>query len=434
MVTKINKDEFLTSEMKTFLDVVNKTKGKGNNRLILDIITKLNCDKASELLPIARRCKNEGLLSELGRSSYCGNLYAIMREINKNNYCSKKHRGRDYDANLMDYKWYFKYVPNEYLQNVPLEDKRLITDLLTVSNEKAYKWEDSMAIYIWNNIHTLLNRDKYVDKMLVDRLFKNKECFANLLQPFPPYKSHPSLSYNSNNGKYYLPLCESISNTIYGYGRRNISNDIGWAGVTLDSNTCRHYKQAADLISQLYVLGMIMKNETVGATKTDDGGTNNFEDYVDRYILNSNRKTGIPRYKPERARVELFGQAKTLEMLITMGLGIRLKPCSNPYRYSNKKLNKRIQVSYKQFIKAKTVDERKSIRDLCHKQLDIIVNDFMVNALQIVELDCVGEQDKLFMNTASKTTVAKAPATGTHKKFDLNALASATTETLEKGR
>ena len=152
------------------------------------------------------------------------------------------------------------------------------------------------------------------------------------------------------------------------------------------------------------------------------------------------RKTGHRRSMPQKTRLELFGQVKALEMLLAMGLGIKRKDDSGSnwdIKTSNKRLNKRIQTAYKQFIKAKTVDDRKNIRTLLKRQLEVICNDFMRQAWEVVELKCIEKQDENFENGVAftKKSTPKSNANGfVARKVDLSELLKAKTVVVDKAR
>lgn len=424
----INKDKYLTPDYKTFLDVVKKTKGKANNGTLYDLIDKYHCT-AEELLPVANKMHNEGQIER--DADFNHNRYAMLRRVNKRLGTDKKRGGRDFSVSLADYKWYFRYVPDEYLSDIPLDKygKAHVRSLLGSKTESTndFSTERSGAIYIWNNINTILFRDRYINDMLVDRLLGNKDLCDQYLDPFYKETSLEEPLYILYSGEYTTKPCTRYSKYAEKYCLRNVTNER----YNLTEEQLGHIYKGWDLISQLYVLGMIMENESKNfvADNLKDVGR-----YVDDYILDIWRRNGVGYYQPEKARAELFSQAKTLEMLITMGIGIKVRnKYQSVWRKNNKKLNRRVLTSYKQFVKAKTVDERNSIRDLCMKQLDIINNDFMGRNFVVGKLNCADEQDDEFANQTG-ASVQVASTKGSTKKFDLAALASATTVVAGKGR
>lgn len=423
-----------TETDKQFCKALYDSRGKANNETIYKLIKDYGCT-AEDVLVVANKTKNENFLDDrLAR--YSQNEYAVGRLL-------RKQMNKKKMLTFRDYEWYFKYMPDEY-KDYPLNSKLTFGGTRRMNNECG-------GIYSYQYATTILNRDKYPSELLAER-FKDTELYKEFTVPYS-LKDDIGVSYNGKDcsirnigiryNKYYV---NTMDHNIYDYEIKDADGDYSYHAYTrLDTQ-----KRLIEQMVQIDLLSAVMENEVYTQEElrkdvNEKGAT--IVHYQD-YIFSRYRRTGSKTYNyPQKVRLELFSQTKSLEMLLGMGLGFKVKEnYSYKLKYSNKKLLKRIQTAYKTFIKAKTVDDRKNMRALLKDQLSILSNDFMGNNLEVVELNCVAKQDEMFeqgktdiktVNSKPSTKVAK-PVTGgaplVRRTFDLSKLASATTTVVEKGR
>lgn len=423
-----------------FVKVIRSSHGKGNNSTIYDLLKDYDCT-AEDLELVAKKTKNDNYLENV-LARYNHSDKAVQRLVNKTMYCNrKKLKDGDYnDLTFGDYGWYFKYIPDEAKQ-MPILMHGCDVRALFDGQEERFG-DRSLSLYCYNYATTLLERDNYPSKLLYDR-FKGTKEYNDIVTPYSmkdlTVVYDLSFVWVSELGRYkHSKLNYYMGNYSYNYDVPN-----GEATNRKDQTLL------AEQATQLDILCSVMMTEiyTPEELQSDkDENNENIHNYF-QYLTSNYRKTGSrKRNYPRSSRLELFSQAKTLEMLLGMGLGIKCKTTGAwAFKTSNKKLNKRIQTAYKTFIKAKTVDDRKAMRTLLKDQANIIINDFMHgrDSFECVELHCAEEQDKAFEQNASKPIVktvrsvsrnTSAPVESIKKTFDLAALAKATTKTVEKAR
>lgn len=416
----------VTDVDREFCRALHDSHGTANNPLIYNLIKDHNCT-AEDVFLIAKKTKNEDFLDNT-LARYSQSDYAVARRLNKIAQSKTAENWRTF----RDYSWYFKNVPEEY------KDYNITEQLQTVGFFKSDKVVDhrTLSLYVYNYGMSLINGENYPSDFFVERFKTNKTLYETWAEPYK--MKDIAISYDGtvatirNYSRPFSRWMDSYMN----YCRYDYDRDDGNTQLT---GTVQ--RRVVEQMTQVALLGEIMKNE---AYTQEELSTSNVYSYND-YIFNTSRKTGTSKYNhPQKIRLEMFGQAKALEMLLCMGLGFKMKTNSNwDLKVSNKKVLKRIQTAYKTFIKAKTVDDRKAMRKLLKDQLTIIINDFMRNIMEVVELNCVEKQDEMFeqghkAKTVSRArTVTVAPTNGeplVHRKFDLSKLATATTTVVEKGR
>lgn len=419
---------YATKHEAEFARTLNLTKGRGNNNTICDLISEFDCT-AEDVEKVANKTKNKHLTDT--NEQYSRTPYATIRALHKIQYC-KKHVFGDIPniVPMSDYAWYFKYTPSKYFED-RIVSKKHMDELL---NKNMTMTDDSFRIYAYNKVATLVNGNNYPDKFFTDRLRENKTVYNNLIEPYP--LTHIKRVYDGSSVYVEHP---------YYYVGKNIVSTNNWnyeepgnARHTTDTEK----KQLLDLVAQIKVLCTVMDGEMLDGDTMDILNAKKFGGYYE-YLAGSlydYRKTGHRRSMPQKTRLELFGQVKALEMLLAMGLGIKRKDDSGSnwdIKTSNKRLNKRVQTAYKQFIKAKTVDDRKNIRTLLKRQLEVICNDFMRQAWEVVELKCIEKQDENFENGVAftKKITPKSNANGfVARKVDLSELLKAKTVVVDKAR
>lgn len=437
-----------------FTKAIHNSRGKANNSVIFELIDKFGCT-AEDVSLVANKTKNSNYLNEnLARYGNCER--AVKRLLSKTLYSNQDSdvRKAAYSRySFRDYGWYFKYVPEQYKDLPTLVEHTAIRRLF--ENDDSILSQDTLSLYCYNYVTTLLERDNYPSKLLCDRL-RDTKGYQELVEP-----------YNTKNLR-VLYDCNSVWSQGYEHYMNTKMSDYmdryRYDNEASSSSTLAYIKKDKQLklleqVTQLDILCTVMMHEIYTDDEIENGreyyeangdySGNPIGNYMN-YLLDNHRKTGArKRGFPQASRLELFSQTKTLEMLLGMGLGIKCKSNSTwDYRTSNKKLLKRVQTAYKTFVKSKTVDDRKAMRKLLKDQANIIMNDFMGGnyKFECVELNCVEEQDKAFENNASQPVVKTARATShtasadnatvvyARKTFDLTALASATTKTVEKAR
>lgn len=405
-----------------------ESKGKANNELIYKLITEYGCT-ADDIAKVAQNTSNENFLDNRTHISD----YTKARMINKN-----AHKNKQWKY-FRDYEWFFKYLPEKYKDYVLFDALNRLFD-----RDVEYLDDRELGLYSLNYYATLLNRDAYPTELFAER-FKNSPLYDLVTRPY----RLKEVAFHEYNGTFYP----------FEYGSRwrkildTYFNDyLRYDYDRTDGSTRIQRKTQLKVLEQCVqvdLLSLTMLNEIYDDFYDKDhriwnNEGNEIYTYSD-YLFSRYRKTGTRKVShPQILRLEMFAQEKALEMLLGMGLGFKVNTnCSYNFKYSNKKLNKRIQTAYKTFIKAKTVDERKSMRELLKEQLAIISNDFMGNNLEVVELKCVSEQDKMFEQNISQKTVSvpktrssrtTSNVTYVRKTIDLSKLASAQTTQLTSGR
>lgn len=449
MATKENYDEFLR--------VVELSHGRGNNHTVWTL-TELGCT-AEELLGITNHTKNENYFNTIV-TRYSYDDRAIRRIYNK------MMDGRNKNQRLLDafsgwgYRfgdlgWYFKYMPEKY-KNEPLPiHKEHIRHLFEKSDDQLNDLE--LSVYAYRYTTTLLERDNYPSKAFCSDL-KQTSLYDELVSPLD--WENATVSYDLSNVTFSY-IGKQFKNIFYYMGDFYRDYDLARENNTDVQNITKGVQlKLLEQVLQLRVLGNVMMTQIYTEEQikdgkemiTDSGREVKAINYFD-YLINRNRKTGTKRNNyPQTARIELFSQTKSLEMLLAMGLGIKLKRDVG-WRVSNKKLNKRIQTAYKTFIKAKTVDDRKSMRKLLLDQANIIINDFMggSDTFECVMLNCVDKQDEDFeknMSNAvdikpikrkqsksnSNSNTSSAPVKYVKANVSLSDLLNASTTKVEKAR
>lgn len=422
-----------TETEKQFCKALHDSHGKANNETIYKLIKDYGCT-AEDVLAVANKTKNENFLDDrLAR--YSQNEYAVGRLL-------RKQMNKDKMLTFRDYEWYFKYMPDEY-KDYPLSNK------LTLGNTRRLDSERG-GIYSYQYAMTILNRDKYPSELLTER-FKDTELYKVFTVPYS-LKDDVFVTFDLKNcgirqvgARYTKYYSKVIDCNVYDYEAKDEYGNYSYSTYT----SLENQKRLVEQMVQIDLLSAVMENEIYtqeelekDVIKLENNTSKRITHYQD-YIFSSYRRTGSRTHNyPQKVRLELFSQTKSLEMLLGMGLGIKVKEnYSYKLKYSNKKLLRRIQTAYKTFIKAKTVDDRKNMRALLKDQLTILSNDFMGNNLEIVELNCVAKQDELFESGSTSVVVSRtkvAPvtsgATFVKKSFDLSKLAQASTQTVEKGR
>lgn len=429
-------------QYKEYAELLNRTHGKSDNRTIWNLISEFNCT-ADDLEGIAKKTKNENYLMNqtLIQNSPCG----LKRLISSLKYTKNK----DWKT-FRDYEWYFKNMPDEY-KDMYIFDSKAIQELFipTEYSGRHGLGDKGLSLYAYNYGVNLL-KENYPSDFFVGRL-KDSLLYDSFALPYTYKHCHVQRGYSSKDGdnisaraysqRYASHYDNILSYLDYDYDKPEYEQSHNWDDAKISTKTLQG---VVEQMVQLDLLSVIMENEIYDQEqlKAKNDGERTIYCYSD-YLFSRYRKTGIRRSNhPQKVRLEFFGQIKALEMLLAMGLGVKLRSVySYDVKPSNKKFNKRIQTAYKTFIKAKTVDDRKAIRELLKKQLSIISNDFMGNNLSVVELRCVEKQDEMFESGATKVVASrtkvkpvKSGATFVKKSFDLSKLAQATTQTVEKGR
>ena len=404
------------------------SKGKANNELISKLITEYGCT-ADDIAKVAQNTSNEKFLDNRAHISD----YTKARMVNK-----FAHKNKDWKY-FRYYEWFFKYLPEKYKDYILFDGtNELFNKDIEYLNDRA------LGLYSLNYYATLLNRDAYPTDSFAER-FKNSQLYDLVTRPYRlkdvPFHEYNGTFYPYEYGSRWRTILDTFFNNYlhYDYDRTDGSTRI----------QRKTQLKVLEQCVQVDLLSLIMLNEVYDEYDEKDHRIwdkegNEIHTYSD-YLFSRHRKTGTRKVShPQILRLEMFAQEKALEMLLGMGLGFKVKS-DYPYnlKYSNKKLNKRIQTAYKTFIKAKTVDERKSMRELLKEQLAIISNDFMGNNLEVVELKCVSEQDKMFEQNISQKTISvpknrssrtTSNVTYVRKTIDLSKLASAQTTQLTSGR
>lgn len=399
---------------KEFCKVLKASNGSGDNHTVYNLIAQYGCT-ADDVVGVAKRTKNEFYSNQLANGWSSRSNHFITRELHKRQFSGR--RGSDlynvdgqYMVAINLYKWCLRYIPDEYLEDVYTTNPATIYGLTNLENKYN---DESAKLCVLNKICKRLFEDEYLGSLLNSRLLKNKELLDTYLKTSPflhiTFPSSCSISTDivpKINTNYYSDKCASY-HTYDENGAYIGTKDINKSDA----------KQVLDLIAQIYVLCLTMANE-VHKTMFYNRQKNvmQYKDesrdidcdvrlYTD-LLFNHNRRGGVRGYNNNASdvRVELFGQARTLEMLLSLGLGIRVKDNAwgRDMNVSNKRLNNRIKSAYNTFLRLKTVDERKNFRKLFKEQLSIIANDYMRNGYEIVELKCVEEQDKAFEDSLSK--------------------------------
>lgn len=426
-----------TETDKQFCKALHDSRGKANNETIYKLIKDYGCT-AEDVLAVANKTKNENYMDDhLAR--YAHSEYAVGRLLRKQ--MAKKHL-----LTFRDYEWYFKYMPDEY-KDYPLNSKLTLGGTRRMDDERG-------GIYSYQYAMTILNRDKYPSELLAER-FKDTELYKEFTVPYS-LKDDVYISYDGKDcgirnigARYSKYYSKTMDSNVYDYDIKDADGNYSCSTYTrLDTQ-----KRLIEQMVQIDLLSAVMENEIYTQEElekdvvTKENGSKRITHYQD-YIFSRYRRTGSRTHNyPQKVRLELFSQTKSLEMLLGMGLGFKVREnYSYKLKYSNKKLLRRIQTAYKTFLKAKTVDDRKNMRALLKDQLSILSNDFMGNNLEVVELNCVEKQDEMFgqgktdiktVNSKPSTKVAKPVTSGAplvRRTFDLSKLASATTTVVEKGR
>lgn len=429
-----------------FVRAIQLSHGKANNSTIYDLIKDYGCT-AEDVERITKKTKNSKYLEET-LTRYNQNAKAVQRLINKTIYCNHKKldEGKYIKYTFGDYGWYFKYIP-DFAKQMPILMNEC--DFKALFDNSTNRFGDrALSVYCYNYATTLLERDNYPSKLLYDR-FKGTDEYYKLVTPYRLEDNNVNVVYDlsfvwvSKLSRYDDSYLTYYMDRYY-YDYDDPNPDSYGKALTRKVQT-----QLAEQATQLDILCSVMKNEIYTEEELEKGEDSDGKKIVNyfRYLIDRHRKTGTRKGNyPRTSRLELFSQAKTLEMLLGMGLGIKCKTFGQwDFKTSNKKLNKRINVAYRTFIKSKTVDERKAMRKLLKDQANIIINDFMrgKDSFECVELHCAEEQDKEFEKNLSQPKVATvrttakrngAPVESVKKTFDLAALASATTTAIEKGR
>ena len=425
-----------TETEKQFCKALHDSHGKANNETIYKLIKDYGCT-AEDVLAVANKTKNENFLDDrLAR--YSQNEYAVGRLL-------RKQMNKNKMLTFRDYEWYFKYMPDEY-KDFPLSNKLSLGNTRRLDSERG-------GIYSYQYAMTILNRDKYPSELLAER-FKDTELYKAFTVPYS-LKDDVFVTYDLKNcgirqigARYTKYYSKVLDRNVYDYEAKDENGNSSYSTYT----SLENQKRLVEQMVQIDLLSAVMENEIYtqeelekDVVEQSSGSKKRITHYQD-YIFSNYRRTGSRTHNyPQKVRLELFSQTKSLEMLLGMGLGIKVKEnYSYKLKYSNKKLLRRIQTAYKTFIKAKTVDDRKNMRALLKDQLTILSNDFMGNNLEIVELNCMTKQDELFGQGKTETKTVKVgtktakPVTSgaplVHRKFDLAKLASATTTVVEKGR
>ena len=425
-----------TETEKQFCKALHDSHGKANNETIYKLIKDYGCT-AEDVLAVANKTKNENFLDDrLAR--YSQNEYAVGRLL-------RKQMNKNKMLTFRDYEWYFKYMPDEY-KDFPLSNKLSLGNTRRLDSERG-------GIYSYQYAMTILNRDKYPSELLAER-FKDTELYKVFTIPYS-LKDDVFVTYDLKNcgirqigARYTKYYSKVLDRNVYDYEAKDENGNSSYSTYT----SLENQKRLVEQMVQIDLLSAVMENEIYtqeelekDVVEQSSGSKKRITHYQD-YIFSNYRRTGSRTHNyPQKVRLELFSQTKSLEMLLGMGLGIKVKEnYSYKLKYSNKKLLRRIQTAYKTFIKAKTVDDRKNMRALLKDQLTILSNDFMGNNLEIVELNCMTKQDELFGQGKTETKTVKVgtktakPVTSgaplVHRKFDLAKLESATTTVVEKGR
>ena len=398
-----------------FCKVLKATHGSGNNETVYNLIAQYDCT-VDDIVGVARRTKNENYTSELAKQWNVQSTHFITREFHRKQFAGRSntdwcHVDGQFVVALSNYKWCLPNIPDEYL-NEMYEDREYVIASLT-NQDRKYE-TDTARLCVLDKICKRLFKDKYLGDLLNGRLVKNKTLLDFYLRTNPRrsvlINCNDTISTNSvpelNMGMYHKcsDYCVYDSNKVYVRG---------------ETITRTEARQIFDLIAQIYALCLTMANEVYDnmsydgdrlVCKTEQDCSNDVRLYTEN-ALNEYRRSGVSYYQnnPSNVRLELFGQARALEMLLSLGLGIKVSDNAygRSFRVSNKKLNNRIKTAYNTFVKLKTVAERKNFRKLFREQLNIIINDYMMGDYEIVELKCVEEQDKAFENSLSKPKKAK---------------------------
>ena len=409
-----------------FTKAIYESKGKANNSTIYNLINDFNCT-AEDVKFVAEKTHNLGELKSLGQ--FRNNEHATRRMVHKCMYATKRDKRYPRIRPFRDYHWYFRYMPDEYLDEYFVSQDTM-EKLLSFNNKTAADIpNDIFALYAKNQIYELVNGVNYPSETLLSGLKADNAELKDLFEPYD-YKD-VTFNYNATDFGMMYRDDNMSANHIVNYHYRN-RDEMKPGSYEMPHTEAKTICKLLDSIAQIRILSAIMDVERKVEEGDDD---KNFYSYS-KYIFDGSRRTGVGRYNPEGARLELFGQVRSLEMLLDMGLGLYCTDRCGYVRSSNKKLVKRIQTAYKTFVKSKTVDDRKKMRKLLKRQLEVLINDFMGRSFYVRELKCVDEQDKAFLKGTNtvKTTHKMASGATEGKTFDLSKLAGAPTKTVEKAR
>lgn len=410
-----------------FVKAIHDSHGRANNSTISDLIYRHGCT-ADDVAMVAKKTHNDAYLKQ--QAQYSSSAYAKEREVNKFLYCRRQDK---YNKTFRDYEWYFKNTPEKY-KDLHFYDASLPATILT---NRGNKWSDKdLSLYSHKYTTDVLTAN-YPSDFFVDRLKENEKLYDTLVRPYGLEDIHFSYDMSSifiHEFGQYRKYDNYMRYFYYDYDRTD--GDTKVTSVT--------QRRVLEQMVQVNILATVMLNEIYTPEELEKGEKDGrrIDSYAD-YIFSTHRKTGAPKHNhPQKVRLEMFAQTKALEMLLAMGLGLESRHTSSwDWSVSNKKLVKRIQTAYKTFIKAKTVDERKAMRELLKDQLGIIINDFMRHSFNVVELKCVEKQDEMFEKNSTKVVIKSTKAAPITKNqhfvrqsIDLSKLVGATTATVGKGR
>lgn len=387
-------DEKTKDDILRFQQALHASKGRTNNSLTFDMIKDTDAS-TEDLVRLGGQKGNEGYYncySFPGHESHHFNrdakrLKAVLKELGTK------------PLTLSDYSWYFDknflcYVPNKiavatrYNPNLGCRAYYdVVKDTFEEITSKDYKSLDSNALKVMTLKYTLdtIGSDS-LPKQALKRLMDDEEYFRkNVL---------------------------GLRNVDFRYDETGIGIETTFRLPSMYrvGETEKHIVDTyLKMCAELHLLEHIMINECYDDIKelddclTHKGNVRELTDVFMGKIYNWGMND-----KVSNETAKLFKIVRTYGILLEMGIGMYScrRRTANQSHFG--RVSTRVRTIYKKFMNAKTVDERKSLRELLLSQLKIIAIDFYGHEYDFSIMPCAQEQDAEFEKSHTKVKTKKA--------------------------
>lgn len=414
-------DKPIDLRIKRFQQALHASKGATNNSLTFDMV-KYTDASTEELVRLGGQKGNEGYYNSY---SFPGHeTHHFNRDAKRLKEVLKELKTKP--LTLSDYSWYFDknflcYVPNKIAVATRWDGTGnrivyydVVKDTFNDITNKDYKSLDSNALKVMTLKHTL-------DTISSDALPKQ------------------ALKRMMDDEEYFKKNVLGLRDVDFKYDETGIGIETTFRLPSLyrAGETGKHIVDTyLKMCAELHLLEHLMINECYDDIKKDDDYlthkgharelTNVFMGRIYNWGMND-------RVSKETAK--LFKIVRTYGILLEMGIGMYSYKRRTATQSHFGRVSTRVRTIYKKFMNAKTVDERKSLRELLLSQLKVIAVDFYGHEYDFSIMPCAQEQDAEFEKSHTKVKTKKAdngskPAkaqkgqpSGT--KIDLNKLANA---------
>lgn len=404
------RQKYTDEQVKRFQDCMTKSHGKTNNRLSMDLI-ELTDASNEDVVRLCSKLGKDGFYCSWDMPGHYTEQRRDAEERERNAEAVLGHKLKTY----RDYRWLFRNTPIELIPDVKNTEEAYLGVQRTRTTVDVV--ENNIKYLIGNKVDAIVNPYNVSVLMtyrnILKTMFDNKEPNIHITEGM---KNSLTKDLDWTAKQLGLRVGDDARSRYYDNGISD--NKYGRA------TNCAWYLEKASkkTVKQVYELaGQVRAIEIIMHANIDENAPN-FDNNDGSLALNYVRVSDWQDNDRVQKTIEnTYRLLRDYEMLLDMGIGIyRNDHRPYPRRAEINRITSRLRAMYKKFVSAKTVEQRKDIRELLLAQLKVISNDFANSTYMFAPLKCIDEQDELFAQS-KKPVKTKGVENGT--KLDLNELA-----------